>query len=167
MSTNRFIKCPGCGSLVMDIKGPVHKYIGAVAGCWNIYGKVLAKEFGIYDYPAVHRLTVDAYSAQHPGNESVLTTQSVAVHLLGLFFTLEKNYNNDNTIRLVKRLLLNRDMFYWLEPPEHLGALTIADVYKTKNLNDHARIVKEWAQEVWQSWTPHHKTIIKWAEKAD
>jgi len=30
------------------------------AGCWAAYSEVLAKEYGEYQYPAVHRLTVDA-----------------------------------------------------------------------------------------------------------
>jgi uncharacterized protein (DUF885 family) len=35
------------------------KYIGASAGCWEIYGEILAKEFGEYRYPEpTHQLTV-------------------------------------------------------------------------------------------------------------
>ena len=48
-------RCVGCGAVVPDIDGSTHPYIGASAGCWEIYGQVLAKE---YRYPPVHRLIV-------------------------------------------------------------------------------------------------------------
>jgi hypothetical protein len=57
--------------LVKNKPGKPHKYIGAVAGCWEIYGEILAKEYGEYGYPELtHRLTVDTYAVQHPGTPS-------------------------------------------------------------------------------------------------
>ena len=73
--------CAGCGALVPVTDGPTHPYIGASPGCWAIYGEVLAREYGEYAYPPVHRLTVDAYAAQHPGVPSRRSIQSVAIHL--------------------------------------------------------------------------------------
>ena len=62
------IKCYGCGALVNNIEGQPHKYIGAPQGCWDLHGKSLAKEYGEYNYPELtHRLTVDTYAIQHPG----------------------------------------------------------------------------------------------------
>lgn len=76
------IQCYGCGALVPNFEGSTpHPYIGASAGCWSIYGEILAKEFGEYEYPSIHRLTVDAYCVQHPGTSSRKSIQSVAVHL--------------------------------------------------------------------------------------
>lgn len=66
--SQRKIKCIGCGALVEDLAGKPHKYIGASQECWNLYGEVLAKEYGEYNYPQLtHRLTVDTYAIQHPG----------------------------------------------------------------------------------------------------
>jgi hypothetical protein len=38
--------CPGYEVLVPEIDGPTHRYIGASAGCWAAYGKLLEKEAG-------------------------------------------------------------------------------------------------------------------------
>jgi len=72
------IKCYGCGALVKDIPGEPHKYIGASAGCWEIYGEIFAKEYSEYGYPeTIHRLTVDTYAIQHPGKPSRSSVASV------------------------------------------------------------------------------------------
>ena len=83
--------CVGCGALVPEIEGPTHRYLGASPGCWAVYGEVLEKEYGDYlRYAPVHRLTVDAYAAQHPGVPSPQSIQSVAVHLIRLHLVLER-----------------------------------------------------------------------------
>jgi hypothetical protein len=164
MPSNKFIKCPACGALVLDINGPVHRYMGAIAGCWNIYGKVLNREFGVYNYPEIHRLTVDAYSVQHPGKESGLTVQSVAVHLLGLYFSIEKNITGKCVDEMIKEALKNKNDFYWLTPPQHPGRFTVADVYKSKGLNEHEEVVKVWAKDVWNNWSGYHDVVAGWAE---
>ena len=86
----KFEACFGCGALVPKKNGPTHQYIGASPGCWEIFGEVLAKEYEEYDYPPVHRLTVDAYAAQHPGTPSKKSIQSVAIHVIGLTTKLTK-----------------------------------------------------------------------------
>lgn len=52
------VKCPGCGAAVKDIPGvpQVHRRFGRLL---EIYGEILAKEFGEYRYPEpTHQLTV-------------------------------------------------------------------------------------------------------------
>ena len=62
--------CPGCGAAFPASDGPTHDYIGASAGCWAVYGDVLAREYSDHRFFRVHQLSVDAYSAQHPGGAS-------------------------------------------------------------------------------------------------
>ena len=38
--------------------------------CWQTFGQVQADEALRFGYPPAHRLVVDAYMAQHPGNGS-------------------------------------------------------------------------------------------------
>ncbi len=40
------------------------------AGCLKLFEETLAKEFNDYRYGRIHRMTVDAYSLQHPDKYS-------------------------------------------------------------------------------------------------
>ena len=111
------LPCPGCGALTPDVDGPVHPYLGASAGCWTVYGEVLAKEYVDYRYPSVHRLTVDAYSVQHPGTPSRRAIQSVAVHLVSLYLVLERGFSSEKATAGIRRALEHRKQFVWLDPP--------------------------------------------------
>ncbi len=159
----RQIACIGCGAGVPDIAGPTHAYIGASPGCWSVYCDVLAREYGEYNYPDCHRLTVDAYAAQHPGTPSRRSIQSVAVHLLALHILLEQGAAAAEATRRLRRVLQRAGRFTWLEPPSFVGTLNILAVAATDGLAEHERAVHEWAAGVWAAWHPHHATIRTWA----
>jgi hypothetical protein len=58
-------------------------------GCWQIYGEVLAREYSDAAFRSIHRLTVDSYAVQHPGQPTAQSIQSVCVHLKGMKLTPE------------------------------------------------------------------------------
>jgi hypothetical protein len=60
--------CAQCGAAVPDIAGPVHKYVPSAPDCWQLFGQIQADEAVRFGYPPAHRLVVDAYMAQHPGD---------------------------------------------------------------------------------------------------
>ncbi len=163
-TTNKTIACYGCQALVPDIDGPIHPYIGAAPGCWAIYGEVLAREYGEYRYPAVHRLTVDAYAAQHPGVLSRQSIQSVAIHLISLFLMIERGFDSDQATEAIRRTLKQRDRFVWLEPPALREDMTILDVHRAGNVEEHATLVRKWSAAVWAAWAPHHTAVARWAK---
>jgi hypothetical protein len=160
---SEMVPCIGCGALVLDEDGPTHPYVGASPACWAIYGEVLAKEYGEYRYPSVHRLTVDAYSVQHPGTPSRRSIQSVAVHLVGLYLVLECGFPAEKATEGIRWALRHRQQFMWLPRPSSLGARTILGVRNTTTLAEHEEVVKRWAESVWQAWSQHHETIRQWA----
>ena len=165
MIDTKFIKCIGCKSLVPDINGPTHPYIGASPGCWAIYGEILAREYGEFGlYQDIHRLTVDSYAVQHPGIPSRKSIQSVAVHLISLYLVLEKNFKGKKATKALNDVLKHNAQFVWLEPPEHVGKITAKDVLKAKNFEEHREIVQKWANSTWDSWSIHHGIIQKWAQ---
>jgi hypothetical protein len=158
-------RCPGCKGQFPDIEGPTHAYIGASPGCWAVYGNVLEKEYGTYRYPDVHRLTVDAYAAQHPGTPSRQSIQSVAVHLVSLFLVLERGLNARMATAAIAKALVHREQFVWLTPPASLGALTVLDVIHAEDFDAHRRTVELWACSVWAAWGAHRQTILNWADR--
>ena len=155
--------CPGCGRLYPVCDGPVHPYIGASAGCWAVYGRILEREYGEFRYPGVHRLTVDAYAAQHPGVPSRQSIQSVAVHLIGLHLVLEHGASAEKATAAI-RVAVRRGGFEWLDPPTALGAAAgVGDLLGAADLADHERRVLHWAETVWAAWQPHAPTVRRWA----
>jgi hypothetical protein len=156
------ISCIGCGARVPATDGPTHKYLGTSPGCWQIFGDVLAKEFGNPLYMKVHRLTVDAYALQHLGTPGAQTIQSMNVHLLGLCAALNHGIDYD----FIPKIMNNRlaaykkgRTFTWLTPPSSLGTITVIDVVQARNPDAHSEIVHAWATDVWQQWQPHHAFI--------
>src|SRR3954463_4903355 len=96
--------CPGCGRLYPGSDGPTHAYIGASPGCWARYGELLALEYGDARLMRWHRLTADAYAAQHPGWPERRSAQSVHVPLAGLYLTLERGLGGRAVSRAMQRL---------------------------------------------------------------
>lgn len=160
----KLIPCSGCGALVADVDGPMHKYIGASPGCWAIFGEVLAKEYTDFArYAPIHRLTVDVYAAQHPGAPSRQSIQSVAVHLVGLCVVLERGLDFAQATDAIRQTLKRRAEFVWLDPPAPSDWLTILDVAGAQDLAGHESVVRRWAESVWEAWSPHHATVRRWA----
>jgi hypothetical protein len=151
---------------VPEIEGPTHRYLGASPGCWAVYGEVLEKEYGDYlRYAPVHRLTVDAYAAQHPGVPSPQSIQSVAVHLIRLHLVLERGLRPERANAAMQWTVSRSKRFVWLDPPVSLGEITILDVRDAKDPDEHIERVREWARLVWEAWAPHHETVRRWADR--
>ena len=157
--------CFGCGARVPDEEGPTHRYLGASPGCWRLYGEVLGREYADYGrFAPVHRLTVDAYAAQHPGTPSPQSIGSVAAHLIRLHLQLERGlpYDraNDAMLGISSR---SKEDFVWLDPPGNLGDVTVLDVLDAGDPGEHVDRVRGWAASVWEAWAPHHETVRRWA----
>jgi hypothetical protein len=166
-SMTQLIKCYGCGALVKDILGEPHKYIGASAGCWEIYGKILAKEYGEYGYPeTTHRLTVDTYAIQHPGKPSRQSIQSVNTHLISLYLVLEKRLDGVQATQAIGRVLEHASDFVWLEPPVPNGQITVLDVIKARDISEHQELVEQWAKDVWNAWSVYHNLVQRMVSKS-
>jgi hypothetical protein len=153
-------RCPDCGLQLPAQTIPRHPYLGASASSWALYTEVLARE---YSEPllmkSVHRLTVDAYSAQHPGKAERRTIQSVWVHLAGLYLTIEQGLAHDFARRIIGALTQEASGMAWLIPPPQLGDCTVVRVAKAQSNAEHEEAVRLWARDVWGAWKPHHSAI--------
>jgi len=160
-----FITCPGCGAFVESGDGPVHAYIGAPAGCWKVFGMVLEREYGEYQYPEdIHRLTVDTYAVQHPGQPGAKAQKSVNLHLLSLYLWFEKKLPHAQIVHVLEAAGGETE-FPWLTPPRPNGKRTVLDVLKARSLEEHSVAVEAWAADVWQAWAAHHGHVAALAER--
>jgi uncharacterized protein DUF5946 len=157
--------CPGCGVVLPEYDGPTHPYIGASAACWELYGELLAYEYGELGYPECHRLTVDAYAVQHPGKRGPRSVQSVATHLSGLYLVLERGMDGPQATAFKNRVVAAKPGFQWLMPPGQ-GALTVQDVLLMRREMTHCDAVEAWGRSVWEAWELHHQTVRGWVEAA-
>jgi Family of unknown function (DUF5946) len=160
------VPCIGCGGLVPDVTGPTHRYLESSPGCWRLYGEILAREYADPAFGALHRLTVDAYSVQHPGRPSPQTIQSVCVHLMGLCLVLEQGIAPGHATRALGAALEPKSRFVWLTPPHSLGGLTVVDVAAAVTPEEHLRMVRTWAEGAWAAWAAHHETVRAWLREA-
>lgn len=156
------IKCIGCSGLFEDIEGPTHRYLEASPGCWAAYGEVLVREYSDPAYYSIHRLTVDTYAVQHPGQPSSQSIASVAGHLISLCLVLERGVDVQRATQAIQAAIKDKSRFTWLTPPASLGATTVANVRAATGLEEHRKQVQAWAASAWAAWSPHHTTIRAW-----
>lgn len=156
--------CPGCGARLPDVGGPTHRYMLSSPGCWACYGEVLAREYQDPAWGRRHRLTVDAYAVQHPGEPTPQSVQSVALHLVSLCAVLEHGVAPDAARRLLA-VGSKAGGFRWLPPPESRGSVTVADVRGAADPEDHAARVLVWAESAWGAWVDHHGTVEGWLRR--
>jgi len=151
--------CPGCGlSMPARHTGPARSYYNGSAECWDLYTEVLATEYSnAFLFGQIHQLTVDAYAVQHAGGPH--PDKSVDVHLFGLYLSLEKGIRSPYVPPLLQRLVAAIDIWPHYEPPDERVALTVFDVAMCDSAGDHMRVVREWAQAVWQCWASYHDEV--------
>lgn len=124
--------CEACGAAA-----------GGKAGCLKLFEEILAREFSDYRYGKIHRLTVDAYSLQHP-DEYMRSGKSFAAHLTGMCAALE--YENAPALNQMvqKWLSANPQVAKPARLPERRGNLTIAYIHGAPDADEHIKRVREW-----------------------
>jgi hypothetical protein len=148
--------CKECGAAVP----------GGEAGCQKLFDEVLEREFGDFRNARVHRLTVDAYSLQHP-RKYMRSGKSFAAHLSGMCAALEGGETR----------AVNQAVQRWLNGPKVLerpadprplerGGLTIVHAHGAADGEEHVKRVREWAQSTWDAWKAHHALAREWIDQA-
>ncbi len=157
--------CPGCGARFPASDGPVHAYMTSSPGCWAAFGQVLAAEYSDVRLAAIHRLSVDAYAVQHPGDGSRSAIQSVGLHLARLMLELETPLAPARANDMMRRMAAHKASLVELDPPARF-TVTVADVAPHAGTAGHADAVKRWAASAFADWRAHHAYIRAWAKEA-
>jgi len=133
------VSCPSCGADVPEVDGPVHAYVASSPGCWRAFGEIQADEALRFGYPPAHRLVVDAYMAQHPGDgRDRRDRQSVFVHLAGLCAVLEEGAPPRLATDCLRRVLRAHTDFPALKRRAGAGALNVLHVAGSRDLGTSA-----------------------------
>jgi hypothetical protein len=125
---------------------------------------VLAREYEDFRYAKLHRLTVDCYAVQHPGEPTPQSIQSVAVHLIGLLWSIERGKPGVEATHALQRAAAHKKEFVWLDPPAVRGEVTVKDLLAAEDPEAHQECVLRWAESMWRAWAPRHDTVRRWAD---
>jgi glyoxylase-like metal-dependent hydrolase (beta-lactamase superfamily II) len=159
------MRCCGCGEEFPEITGPTHDYMLSSPGCWEAYGRVLAREYESLPHAQLHRLTVDAYAVQHPGVDGRQARNSVGIHLSRLCLIFDCGWPIERANDAMQAITAKKQQYPWLTPPNGCGTVTVRDVLETQNASDHLGAVERWARSAWQAWAEHHATVHEWVEE--
>jgi len=128
--------------------------------CWDLYTEVLGTEYSnAFLFGQVHQMTVDSYAVQHAGGSH--PDKSLDVHLFGLYLSQQKGIRSPYIPPLLQQLVAAIEVWPHFEPPAKSAAITVFDVAFCDSTEDHIRVVKDWAQAVWESWSEYHAEVAR------
>ena len=130
--------------------------------CWAAFSSVLEREYSDPLLMAVHRLTVDAWAVQHPGDGSRRAIQSVGLHLARLMVQIEDRLSGTAVSDAMLRFASRKSELPEL-PPRRSYRMTVADVVGAVNPSEHREAVQRWAEATWSDWADQHDFIRQWA----
>jgi hypothetical protein len=156
--------CPGCGSRLPAVEGPVHAYMTSSPACWAAFNAVMAREYSDPGLMVVHRLSVDAWAVQHPGDGSRRAIQSVGLHLARLMVQVELGLEGEAANTAMLGFTARKAELPEL-PPRGDYTVTVADVVAAEAPDAHTAAVRRWATAVWADWSDEHDFIRGWAQQ--
>ena len=144
---------------------------GGKEACRNkIFGEVLAREYSDpTGYGKVHLLTVDCYALQHSEDHS---PRSNALHLIRLCWLLFCNGDPDVSQKNKGPIPFIMEHYYrdfpFLNPPPagKRGDVTVMDIYRAGDREEHNALSYKWAKSVWDAYGEHHNWVIDVLKKA-
>ena len=124
----------------------------------------MAREYSDPGLMAVHRLSVDAWAVQHPGDGSRRAIQSVGLHLARLMVQIEQGLEGAAANTAMLGFAARKGDLPELSPRGDY-TLTVADVVEAEAPDAHRAAVRRWAGAVWAEWSDHHDFIRGWAQQ--
>ncbi|NOU20039.1 MAG: hypothetical protein HOO91_20975 [Bacteroidales bacterium] len=162
---NKKTKCFSCQAETPDIEGPVHRYMVSSPGCWKLFGEILELEYSNPEYMVNHRITVDAFAVQHYGKPSPQAIHSVNLHLASMYLIYGRGFDVKLADKGLTTLAKYKSELFWLDPPENVGEITVADILKVQTADEHCKLVFDWGNSVWKAWSNHQNTVKEFVER--
>ncbi len=151
-------RCQWCGAELETVGSPANDLVESSPSCWSTFNALTSRVNSEFGYRSgLVRLINDSYCAQHPGKESRASSNSVAIHTIGLILVLELGYNGRVATKRMEGILRGRkDHFTWLEPPSFDGCLNLTHMLGTKDLIETESRAEEWGRAVLKAWRDRH-----------
>jgi hypothetical protein len=130
--------------------------------CWAAFNAVLEREYPNPALLGIHRLTVDAWAVQHPGDGSRRAIQSVGLHLARLMVQLEDGLSGEAANAAMLGFASRKGELPAL-PPRPTYRMTVADVVDAAEPDAHRQAVRHWAETTWTEWADQQEFIRSWA----
>jgi hypothetical protein len=147
-------RCPDCGARIK----------GGREGCQSLFDELMLRAYSDPLYASTHSLALDAYCMQHT-ERYCRSAKSYAAHLARLCCGLE--HNGDHKVyEAIQKSLNGTVEFEKPEAPRHRGRTTVADLRAASNVEEHTRLVKEWAGSVWEAYASQHAIARQWIRVA-
>ena len=127
-------RCQWCGAELETVGSPANDLVESSPSCWSTFNALTSRVNSEFGYRSgLVRLINDSYCAQHPGKESRASSNSVAIHTIGLILVLELGYNGRVATKRMEGILRGREVYFtWLEPPSFDGCLNLTHMLGTK-----------------------------------
>jgi hypothetical protein len=147
-------QCPECGAAIP----------GGRTGCQALYDEINARAYGDLNYAAVQTLAFDTYCMQHL-EPYCRSAKSYAAHLMRLCCGLE--WDGDSKVyTAIQRWLNGTVALDKPAAPDQRGRMTIVDLQEAHTVEEYRRLVREWAQTVWESYAAQHDLAQRWIRAA-
>ncbi len=175
--------CPGCKTVFpyqegLESSGGLFRYGVNSPECNAAFGQLLTHE---YEQGCFNKHSPQAYAVQHPPHLVVqrergiedrfiaASRQSVAIHLVWLYLMLETDLAPLVAGAAVQRVLASgvklEDEYAKLTVPESLGDITVVDVLKACNDQEHWQLLDAWNRSAWKAWEKDHGLVREWYQK--
>ncbi|ANO52321.1 DUF5946 family protein [Woeseia oceani] len=147
---------PSCGA----------EAVGGLAGCDEVFSRLIGREFADPVLFRAHRLTVDAYCLQHT-EKYMISSKSAAAHLMGICWSLEVGESLHLPPEL-KRFVDGPHVFVRVAVPPQLrrGKINITHLNSLSEPREYLVASREWAQSVWLAWSSAWEQTRAWVREA-
>ena len=131
-----------------------------------MFDRLGEREFSDPRYFLMRRLTVDAYSLQHP-EQVMKSSKSAAAHLTAMCWSMERG----RALQLpapLKRWVDGRRRYIRVvpPPPRARGRITVVSVVGDMDQAEYERRVAMWARSAWSAWSAHWAQARAWVKEA-
>ena len=146
--------CPDCGAPVP----------GGREGCQALWNAIAAQAFTDLQYASVRDLAFDAYCMQHL-ERYCRSAKSYAAHLTRLCCGLEYA-GNPQVYAAIQNWLNGTPPVSRPQDLPFLGKITVADVAAAQTGDAFRMLAHEWAESVWEAYTPQQALARSWVRLA-